>query len=185
MTTNRISPKRGFCNLGALPKGSNGRALCRECGTEVPKDRKSFCSQKCVDTWKIKTDPTFVRIKLYERDHGVCQKCKTDCVALVHELEKLDHDHRRVYARSLLDKEVYKTLVTHNQRLVERLQEFKISIHRYTTRRWYGIWDADHIKAVIEGGGECGLENYRTLCLKCHHEETLLLRKRRGPTNPH
>lgn len=30
------------------------------------------------------------------------------------------------------------------------------------------LWDADHILPVSEGGGECGLDNLRTLCVKCH-----------------
>jgi len=34
------------------------------------------------------------------------------------------------------------------------------------------LWDADHILAVAEGGGECDLTNMRTLCLKCHGEVT-------------
>ncbi len=29
-------------------------------------------------------------------------------------------------------------------------------------------WEAHHIQSVVEGGGECGLENYRTLCFVCH-----------------
>ncbi len=41
------------------------------------------------------------------------------------------------------------------------------------------LWDADHIVAVIEGGGECDLSNMRTLCLKCHREVTAELRRRR------
>jgi 5-methylcytosine-specific restriction protein A len=32
---------------------------------------------------------------------------------------------------------------------------------------------------VVEGGGECDLENIRTLCLKCHRAATAELRKRR------
>lgn len=44
-------------------------------------------------------------------------------------------------------------------------------------RRW---WDADHIVPVIEGGGLCGLDNYRTLCIKCHQEETKKLAARRA-----
>ncbi len=35
-----------------------------------------------------------------------------------------------------------------------------------------GEWQADHIIPVIEGGGECGLENYRTLCIPCHQKVT-------------
>jgi hypothetical protein len=31
-----------------------------------------------------------------------------------------------------------------------------------------GLWDADHILAVKDGGGMCGLDNMRTLCIPCH-----------------
>ena len=34
--------------------------------------------------------------------------------------------------------------------------------------------------AVIEGGGECGLDGFRTLCLDCHHKETAELARRRA-----
>jgi hypothetical protein len=40
------------------------------------------------------------------------------------------------------------------------------------------LWDADHIVAVAEGGGQCDLSNLRTLCLKCHRLETARLRDR-------
>jgi 5-methylcytosine-specific restriction endonuclease McrA len=40
------------------------------------------------------------------------------------------------------------------------------------------LWDADHIVPVVEGGGECGLANMRTLCLKCHRMVTTELRMR-------
>ena len=49
------------------------------------------------------------------------------------------------------------------------------------------LWDADHIVAVVEGGGECGLSNIRTLCLKCHRQATAELRARtagRRQANP-
>lgn len=44
------------------------------------------------------------------------------------------------------------------------------------------LWQADHIVPVAEGGGQCGLANMRTLCLRCHREATkaLMLRLRRG-----
>jgi 5-methylcytosine-specific restriction enzyme A len=44
------------------------------------------------------------------------------------------------------------------------------------------LWDADHIVPVAEGGGECGLANIRTLCLKCHKKATAALRKRLSRT---
>ena len=42
------------------------------------------------------------------------------------------------------------------------------------------LWQADHIVPVIEGGGACGLDNYRTLCTACHKEETAQLARRRA-----
>jgi len=45
------------------------------------------------------------------------------------------------------------------------------------TRRW--LWEADHIIAVVEGEGECDLENIQTLCLRCHCKKTKQLRERR------
>ena len=40
------------------------------------------------------------------------------------------------------------------------------------------LWQADHIVPVAEGGGECGLENFRTLCDGCHRRATSDLRAR-------
>ena len=45
-----------------------------------------------------------------------------------------------------------------------------------TARR--SLWDADHILPVAEGGGQCDLDNLRTLCLPCHREVTAQLRLR-------
>ena len=45
-----------------------------------------------------------------------------------------------------------------------------------TARR--SLWDADHIRPVAEGGGQCDLDNLRTLCLPCHREATAQLRLR-------
>lgn len=41
-------------------------------------------------------------------------------------------------------------------------------------------WDADHVIAVVERGGECGLDNYQTLCCPCHKRKTADLAKRRA-----
>ena len=34
------------------------------------------------------------------------------------------------------------------------------------------LWDMDHIIPVVEGGGGCGLDNLRTLCIPCHRKVT-------------
>lgn len=40
-------------------------------------------------------------------------------------------------------------------------------------------WEADHIVPVIRGGGQCGLDGYRTLCVPCHKGETAKLARER------
>lgn len=40
-------------------------------------------------------------------------------------------------------------------------------------------WEADHVVPVVEGGGFCGLDGYRTLCVFCHRAETAALATRR------
>ena len=49
--------------------------------------------------------------------------------------------------------------------------------HWRLTRR---LWEMDHIVPVVEGGGSCGLDNLRTLCVACHRKETAKLAKRRA-----
>jgi hypothetical protein len=34
------------------------------------------------------------------------------------------------------------------------------------------LWEAHHVKSVEEGGGACGVEGYKTLCLWCHKQES-------------
>jgi 5-methylcytosine-specific restriction endonuclease McrA len=41
-------------------------------------------------------------------------------------------------------------------------------------------FEMDHIVPVVEGGGLCGLDGYRTLCSPCHKLETKALAKRRA-----
>lgn len=140
----------GWINPRKLAKGPNGRALCRRCAQEVPKGRRSFCSEVCVHEWKLRTDPGYLREKVFERDRGVCAGCGIDTVAVRRHLLKLDYKARHRF-----------------------LREWNL---KDASRR--SLWDADHIIPVAEGGGECDLSNMRTLCLKCHRAVTALLRGR-------
>ena len=179
MSMLRTDPHGGWVNPSMLPRGPNGRALCRRCDHEVPEGRRTFCSNTCVEAWKIRTQPAYVRHKLFDRDHGVCAICHLDGRALMKELEKLDdyvQDRPFKYQRAY----DYEGAVLQNARLLARLNELHISVHRYLHRKHQGIWDADHVVAVVEGGGECDLDNYRTLCLSCHHVATTALRRRRA-----
>lgn len=140
----------GFIDRAAVPKGPNGRPLCRWCNLEVPPRRFTFCSAWCVHEWKLRTDPGYLREQVFARDRGVCALCRVDTRAAYFELRR---------ARG-----------THRAKLLERW-----GLKRMNRKT---LWDADHIVPVAEGGGECDLENIRTLCLVCHRRATLELRLR-------
>jgi 5-methylcytosine-specific restriction protein A len=150
MSTNRINPRAGWARRKDLVLGPNGRACCRECGAEVPKGRRTFCSDDCVTRWKIRSDPGFIRDQVFRRDRGVCAGCSVDTVALVNSYRSLDWPTRRA-----------------------RLRGLGIPPHRA-----WAPWDADHIVPVAEGGGESDLSNFRTLCIPCHRSVTAELRRR-------
>ncbi len=151
MSTQRSMPG-GWARRENLAKGPNGRHLCRWCNLEVPKGRVTFCSAWCVEEWRLRSDPGYLREKVLERDHGICAVCGLDCLEAERHLRRL--------------------------RGSARLKAFLDWRLRAGSRK--SLWDADHIVPVVEGGGECDLENIRTLCLKCHRAATAELRKRRG-----
>lgn len=142
MSTRRVLASAGWVGEKSLPRGPNGRALCRWCSTEVPRGRKTFCSgdtgtfeyrgdgrvlkpgHGCVHEHCLRSDPGYARKCVWARDRGQCRLCPT------------------VQPR--------------------------------------GGWEMDHILPVSEGGGECGLENLRTLCRPCHRRETAALAGRRA-----
>ena len=134
----------------AIARGPNGRGICRWCSLEVPSKRFTFCSDFCVHEWKLRSQPAYLREQVFLRDHGICAECSVDTVAAYRLLRASRGNSRR----SLLE--------------YWRLK-------RYSRK---SLWDADHIKPVAEGGGECDLDNLRTLCLRCHRAATLELRRR-------
>jgi 5-methylcytosine-specific restriction endonuclease McrA len=85
-----------------------------------------------------------------ERDRGICARCGIDTIAAARQLR---------YSRGLR-----RTALLAGWGLERR------------TRK--SLWDADHILPVAEGGGECDLDNIRTLCLRCHRQATIALRDR-------
>lgn len=126
-----------------LPKGVNGRSLCRFCHEEIPKRRRTFCSDECVDQHKLRTNPGYLRKRVYRRDRGVCAACGMDTV----ELESWLRETKAPKATWI--------------RQLGAAQ---------SDRRRRGFWDADHILPVFKGGGECDLSNVRSLCILCHRE---------------
>lgn len=135
-----------------LPKGENGRPLCRWCELEIlAARRRTFCSDYCVHQHRLRTDPGYLRDQVFARDQGVCALCDSNTVAIYLALKR-SRGNARAAGLSIYG---MKTI---------------------TSRR--SLWDADHILPVAEGGGQCDLDNIRTLCLPCHREVTAQLRLR-------
>ena len=140
----------GRVRAASLPKSAEGRTLCRWCGLEIPKQRRSFCSQDCVHQWRLRSSPTYLRSAVLKRDRGICARCTVDTLA----------------AWAMLRR----------SRGARRQQLLAVWGWKSVQRR--SLWDADHVLPVAEGGGECDLDNLRTLCVHCHRVVTNELRAR-------
>jgi 5-methylcytosine-specific restriction endonuclease McrA len=146
----------GWVDRKAIPRGANGRGLCRWCSLEVPRGRYTFCSEFCVHEWKLRTQPAYLREQVLHRDRGICACCGVDTIAEARRLR---------YARG-----------TNRESLLAHW-----GLRRRSRK---SLWDADHIIPVVEGGGECDLANIRTLCLRCHRQATAHLLRRKMRVNP-
>lgn len=140
----------GWVDRKKIPRGPNGRGLCRWCSLEVPPRRFTFCSEYCVHEWKLRSQPAYLREQVFLRDKGVCAVCRIDTV--------------REQRRLRFSRGKNRQLLLGHWGLRKRIRK--------------SLWDADHILPVTEGGGECDLDNLRTLCLRCHREATRRLRER-------
>ena len=130
-----------------LPKDENGLTCCRWCGNGVKPPRRTMCSPECAHEIQLRMNGRYLRQCVYKRDKGICAICNIDTKKIAKEALKLQGDERKQF-----------------------LINNKISLKRKIWKRKYGggLWDADHIISVKNGGGECGLENMRTLCIPCH-----------------
>lgn len=153
--------------------------FCRWCGTtNLPEGRRTWCSDQCVDAYRVRAEPGYVRTLLHRRDKAVCAACGIDT-----------DEMRRIYREALA---AFKA--EHQMHTYEPVPGYAYRITR-DTPEWtafqeeWGVWhrthpnsfwEADHIVPVVEGGGICGLDNYRTLCVQCHRHETKRLAGRRA-----
>ena len=140
----------GWVNRKHIVRGPNGRGLCRWCSLEVPARRFTFCSDDCVHEWKLRSQPGYLRQQILKRDRGMCSLCGLNTIAEQGRLKRA-----RGAARVAL------------------LNHWGLKSLSRTS-----LWDADHRLPVAEGGGECDLDNIRTLCLRCHRLVTAQLRER-------
>lgn len=143
MSTRRYSTKP------PLVKGPNGRWLCRcGCLNECQPPRRTFFSDNCVHTYLLRRSGSYLRKCVRQRDRGICVNCKLDCC-------KLRREYRTAKKNG-------------DSASVRRL---KAAYPRFKPNRSY--WEAHHIKAVADGGGELvDLGGIQTLCVACHLDAT-------------
>lgn len=169
MSLHRINPKAGYAKAADMQKGPNGRNLCRRCSVEVPKGKRTFCSAKCVEAWRLTTDPTFLRRMVKRRDKGLCAKCGLP----TRDIEKAISMLRRIRSRwGFVHPEI--------NGISDGIRQILKTLLGSETPNRMTFWDADHVVEVIKGGGECGLENMQTLCLWCHWKKTARLARERA-----
>ncbi|XP_025021707.1 DNA annealing helicase and endonuclease ZRANB3 [Python bivittatus] len=123
-----------------------------------------FCSLKCQENFLFRTNQSYLRTKVFEIEHGVCQLCRLNA----QELYLCVRDAPRNQRKDLLEKSSMSKLP------LKQLNEIILN----PTEGHF--WQVDHIKPVFSGGGQCTLENLQTLCTVCHKERTAKQAKERS-----
>ncbi|XP_010258160.1 PREDICTED: DNA annealing helicase and endonuclease ZRANB3 isoform X2 [Nelumbo nucifera] len=149
-----------------------GEPLCKLCQTpckgqlaKIPEFFEDlFCNMECFEEYRIRTSRRSLREALFQLEHGICTLCKLDCHKLVERIRPLSVARRMEY----IEKEAPK--IARHKNLFDKLVSQPIDGNS---------WHADHIVPVYQGGGECRLDNMRTLCVACHFEVTAAQRAER------
>lgn len=143
--------------------------LCQEpCNGKLAKTPEYFedlfCNLSCFQEYRIRTSQRALRKALFQIEHGVCAQCKLDCHKLVECIGHLSIENRQKYIEKVAPN------LANNKKLLDKL------VHEPVEGN---AWHADHVVPVYKGGGECTLENMRTLCVACHSEVTKAQRAER------
>jgi hypothetical protein len=135
-------------------KDEHGNRVCRFC--RKPLARGVYCSEACHVETDVRCGWDYQR-HIRDRDHGICADCGIDTgeldAALWALLRKTKHGHRLFSS-------------------IARQCDFVGGLQ--TTEQFH------HILSVEDGGGCCGIENYVTVCIRCHKKRHATRDCRRG-----
>ncbi|NXG07727.1 ZRAB3 endonuclease, partial [Sakesphorus luctuosus] len=150
---------------------SQGTPLCLSCQQPTaqpapggrPWDTR-FCCHACQEDFSIRSSQSYLRAKVFEVEHGVCQFCHQNA----QELYLSVRDAPRSRRKELLESSWMSHLP---------LGQLNEMIRSPTEGQF---WQVDHIQPVYSGGGQCSLDNLQTLCTACHRERTAKQAKERS-----
>uniref|UniRef100_A0A8B9MBN5 Zinc finger RANBP2-type containing 3 n=1 Tax=Accipiter nisus TaxID=211598 RepID=A0A8B9MBN5_9AVES len=148
---------------------SQGNPLCLSCqqptaqlepGGQAHAWDTRFCSHACQEDFSIRSSQSYLRTKVFEIEHGVCQFCNQNAQELYLSIRDAPKSQRKKLLGS--------SWMSHLP--LGQLNEI------ITNPTEGQFWQVDHIKPVYSGGGQCSLENLQTLCTVCHREVSLVPR---------
>ena len=154
--------RRGRLSPGQAAIDDNGRRLrhdashldgtCRWCHAAVHPPRRTFCNDSCVHEYLIRSNNQYMRKSIWERDRGVCAGCGVRTTTIGKAILTVADNAEQIHVR----------------------QTYSVPLKRKIWRSKFcsAVFDVDHIRPVATGGGQCGLQNLRTLCLACHKAVT-------------
>ncbi|NXW70719.1 ZRAB3 endonuclease, partial [Hirundo rustica] len=154
--------------LQALDK--RGTPLCLSCQrpTAGPRAGRAwdtrFCSHACQEDFSIRSSQSYLRSKVFQIEHGVCQRCRHNAQELYLSVRDAPGSQRKQLLES--------SWMSHLP-----LGQLNEMIRSPAEGQF---WQVDHIQPVYSGGGQCSLENLQTLCTACHRERTAQQAKERS-----
>ncbi|XP_021253610.1 DNA annealing helicase and endonuclease ZRANB3 isoform X2 [Numida meleagris] len=163
----------------SLPKGylqaldGEGNPLCLHCQQPTAQLDQScqarawdtrFCSLACQEDFSVRSSQSYLRTKVFEIEHGVCQFCHRNAQELYLNIRDAPKSQRKKLLES--------SWMSHLP--LGQLNEI------ITNPTEGQFWQVDHIRPVYSGGGQCSLENLQTLCTVCHRERTAKQAKERS-----
>ncbi|NXC00230.1 ZRAB3 endonuclease, partial [Orthonyx spaldingii] len=152
---------------------SQGTPLCLSCQQPTAPPQPGcpgrawdtrFCCHACQEDFSIRSSQSYLRSRVFQVEHGVCQGCQHNA----QELYLSVRDAPRSQRKQLLESSWMSHLP---------LGQLNEMIRSPAEGQF---WQVDHIQPVFSGGGQCSLENLQTLCTACHRERTAKQAKERS-----
>jgi len=163
-----------------LDESRKNLRICQMCDNVAVIGGK-WCSEECKESYRQRSSEPYSRLKVLERDRGICAECGLDCQDLVRCRDRANKGWQQFVLIQSTDKkrtraEAQKIYEAHRRRWVSKI--IRIGIPEYLWKSG-ALWYSDHILPVYRGGGATDITNRQTLCWFHHTIKTNLEAKGR------